>query len=113
MEGRFKREGTYVYLWLIHGDVWQKLTQFSKAIILQLKMSESWAVVSNSLYLWTIQSMEFSRPEHWSIFFLDTGISPSPVDLPNPGIELRSPALKVDSLPTEPKGKPQFKNKYI
>jgi len=25
--GRFKREGTYVYLWLIHVDVWQKPTQ--------------------------------------------------------------------------------------
>ena len=24
--GRFKRQGTYVYLWLIHVDVWQKLT---------------------------------------------------------------------------------------
>ena len=35
--GRFKREGTYVYLWLIHVDVWQKPTQFCKAIILQLK----------------------------------------------------------------------------
>ncbi|ELR61927.1 POU domain, class 6, transcription factor 2, partial [Bos mutus] len=27
-------------------------------------------------------------------------------DLPNPGIELRSPALQVDSLPSEPPGKP-------
>ena len=35
--GRFKREGTYVHLWLIHVDVWQKPTQFCKAIILQLK----------------------------------------------------------------------------
>ena len=26
---------------------------------------------------------------------------PSPGDLPNPGIELRSPALQADSLPTE------------
>ena len=26
-EGRFEREGTYVYLWLIHVDVWQKPTQ--------------------------------------------------------------------------------------
>ena len=26
--------------------------------------------------------------------------------LPNPGIELRSPALKADSLPAEPQGKP-------
>ena len=34
---RFKREGTYVYLWLIHVDVGQKPTQFYKAIILQLK----------------------------------------------------------------------------
>ena len=32
---------------------------------------------------------------------------PSPGDLPNPGIELRSPALQVDSLPAEPSGKPQ------
>ena len=30
----------------------------------------------------------------------------SPADLPNPGIELRSPALQVDSLPTEQRGKP-------
>ena len=33
--GMFKREGTNVYLWLIHVDVWQKPTQFCKAIILQ------------------------------------------------------------------------------
>ena len=25
--GRFKREGPYVYLWLIHVDVWLKLSQ--------------------------------------------------------------------------------------
>ena len=37
MGGRFKREGTYVYLWLIHVDIWQKTTKFCKAIILQLK----------------------------------------------------------------------------
>ena len=36
-EGRLKREGTYVYLWLIHTVVWQKPTQYCKAIILQLK----------------------------------------------------------------------------
>ena len=32
-----KREGTHVYLWLIHVDVWQKPTKFCKAIILQFK----------------------------------------------------------------------------
>ena len=30
---------------------------------------------------------------------------PSPGDLPDPGIELGSPALQVDSLPTELPGK--------
>ena len=28
-------------------------------------------------------------------------------NLPNPGIELRSPTLQVDSLPSEPPGKPK------
>ena len=32
---------------------------------------------------------------------LEWGAYPSPVDLPNPGIELGSPALQADSLPTE------------
>ena len=36
---RFKREWTYVYLWLIYVDVWQKPTQHYKAIILQLKIN--------------------------------------------------------------------------
>ena len=30
--GRFKREGTCVYLWLIHVDVWQKPTQCVKLL---------------------------------------------------------------------------------
>ena len=36
---RFKKEETYVYLWVIHVDVWQKPTQYCKAIILQLKIN--------------------------------------------------------------------------
>ena len=35
--GRFKREGTYVQLWLLHVDIWQKPTQYCKVVILQLK----------------------------------------------------------------------------
>ena len=56
---------------------------------------------------WTIAcqaplSMEFSRPEYWS------GLPhPTPVDLPNPEIEPRSPALQADSLLAEPQGKPK------
>ena len=53
---------------------------------------------------WTIQSIEFSRPEYWSGWPF-----PSPGDLPNPGTELRSPALQVDSLPVEPLEKNQLK----
>ena len=45
--------------------------------------------------------MEFSRHEYWS------GLPfPSPEDLPDPGIELWSPALKADSLPFELQGSP-------
>ena len=51
---------------------------------------------------WTTQSVELSRPEYWSGWPF-----PSPGDLPNPGIEPRSPALQVDSLPAEPPGKPK------
>ena len=46
---------------------------------------------------WTVQSMEFSRPEYWSGWPFR-----SPGDLPNPGIEPWSPTLQVDSLPAEP-----------
>ena len=46
-------------------------------------------------------SMGFSRQECWS------GLPfPSPGDLPNPGIEPRSPTLQADALPSEPPGKP-------
>ena len=98
----------------------------------------------------TIQSTEFSRPEHWSgqpfpspadlpdqelnqghlncrqilyqlshqgwwnysinwgfcfPIFVKSGASP--LDLPNPGMEHRSPALQEDSVPAEPPGKPK------
>ena len=55
---------------------------------------------------WTVAhqappSMGFSRQEYWSgLPFL------SPGDLPNPGIEPRSPALQADVLTSEPPGKP-------
>ena len=38
MGAKTKREGTFVYLWLIHVVVCQKPTQHYKAIILQLKI---------------------------------------------------------------------------
>ena len=51
---------------------------------------------------WTIQSMEFFRPEYWSELPF-----PSPGDLPNPGSEPRSPTLQADYSPAEPQGKPK------
>ena len=56
----------------------------------------------------TIQSMEFSRTEYWS-----KQLFPSPGDLPNPGNELGSPALREDSLPTELSGKPRWLLKQL
>ena len=57
---------------------------------------------------WTIAhqdplSMGFPRQEYWS------GLPfPSPGELPDPGIEPRSPALQADALPTELCGKPVY-----
>ena len=46
--------------------------------------------------------MGFSRQEYWS------GLPfPSPGDLPDPGIEHRSPTLQADVLPSKPPGKPK------
>ena len=43
---------------------------------------------------------EFSRQEYWN------GLPfPSPGDVPDPGIEPRSPALQADALISEPPGK--------
>ena len=57
---------------------------------------------------WTVArqtplSMGLSRQEYWSGLLF-----PSPGDLPDPGIKPRSPALQVDSLATEPPGKPSL-----
>ena len=47
--------------------------------------------------------MGFSRQEYWSELPF-----PSPGDLPDPGIKLRSPTLQADALTSEPPGKPSF-----
>ena len=66
------------------------------------------SVVSDSLRprgLWPARLLcpwGFSRHEYWS------GLPcPSPGDLPNPGFKPRSPALQMDSLLSEPLGKPK------
>ena len=69
--------------------------------------SVSHSVLSYSATAWTLisqapLSIGFSRQECW----IGLPFS-SPGDLPNPGIEPRSPALQGDSLPAEPPGKPR------
>ena len=65
----------------------------------------SCSVVSDSAIPWIVacqvpSSMGFFRQEYWS------GLPfPSPGNLPNPGVEPGSPALKADTLPSEPPGK--------
>ena len=75
-----------------------------------VKVKVSCSVVSDSLRphgLATLHaplSVGFSTQEYWS------GLPfPSPGDLLDPRTETGSPALQVDSLPSEPPGKPQPK----
>ena len=62
---------------------------------------------------WTVAyqaplSMGFSKQECWS------GLPfPSPGDLPDPGIEPRSPALQAGALPSELPGKPQTSHSHL
>ena len=63
-----------------------------------LTLATPWAVAHQAPL-----SMEFSRQEYWSGWPF-----PPPEGLPNPGIELISPTLKEDSLPTEHQGSPIF-----
>ena len=47
---------------------------------------------------YTVQGILHARILEWVAF-------PSPGDIPNPGIEPRSPSLQADSFPAEPQGK--------
>ena len=73
----------------------------------QCMRAQSLSRVQLLVTLWTVAHqaplfMGFSRQEYPS------GLSfPPPGDLPDAGIELESPALQVDSLPTEPSRKPK------
>ena len=83
---------THIFIWqrTVKGRFWTITWKWKS-------LSCVWLIVTP----WTIQSMEFSRPEHWS-----GPLFPSPGDLPNPGIEPRCPVSQEDSLPAEPPGKP-------
>ena len=83
----------------------QKSVTWPKAIIFdfafKLWMWKSLSHVQLFETPWTLQSTEISGPEYWIGWPF-----PSPGDLPNPGIEPRSPALQVDSWQLSHKGSP-------
>ena len=66
--------------------------------------------VSDPVTPWAPHQLELSRllcPRNSPAKNTGVGkLCPSPGDPPNPGMELRFPALQVDSLPSEPSGKP-------
>ena len=85
-----------------------KLTQLLNVLCALLSHS----VMSDSATPWTVArqaplSMGFFRQEYWS------GLPfPFPGDLPNSGIEARSPVLQADSLSSEPPEKLPQCHKY-
>ena len=83
-----------------HNQVYRET---GKKVKMKVKsLSRVWLFVT----LWTVAyqaspSMGFSRQEYWSRLPF-----PSPGDLPDPGIEPRSPTSEADALTSEPPGKP-------
>ena len=80
------------------------MSHFHRFLICKMRLGGGGLVAKLCLTLvtpWTVachspRSMGFSRQEYWS------GLPfPSPGDLPDPGIEPRSPALQADPSLTE------------
>ena len=69
---------------------WKKVKSFSRVRLLVTR----WTVAHQAAL-----SVGFSRQEYWSRLPF-----PSPGDLPDPGMEPRSPALRADTLTSEPPG---------
>ena len=100
------------YLIYFYMDIF--IFQISHTVYILLLKLESESEVAQSCPtlcdLWTVThqaplSMGFSRQEYWS------GLPfPSPGDLPDPGIEPRSPTLQADALTSAPPGKPLILN---
>ena len=100
IQRKWQKKVSWKTTWIIYWETGRKVS--STVCVL------SRLVVSDFVTPWTVAwqsplSMEFSRQEYWS------GLPcPPPWDLPNPGIEPRSPALQADSLPSDPQGMPVF-----
>ena len=95
--------------WTFVGKVMSLLfNMLSRLVVTFLPRSKlkSFSCVRLFVTPWTVAyqapwSVGFSRQEYWS------GLPfPFPGDLPNPGIEPRSPPLQTDTFPSEPLGFP-------
>ena len=92
--------------WTLLRGCWRSATAAAHGLILVEgdgrcpRESDSLSVMSDPLWPHGL-SMEFSRPEYWSWLPF-----PSPGDFPDSGIELGSPALQADTLPSELPNKP-------
>ena len=107
----------------VHGFAksWTRLTDWTKLNLLNY-VSASHLVLSNSLrpHCLTVETVNFERGWFYpaSLLFpynytdkkaLVWVAIPSPGNLPDPGIEPRSPALQADSLLSDPSGKPHLR----
>ena len=72
--------------------------------IYEVKVTQSCSTLCDSMD-YTVHRILQARILQWVAF--------SSEDLPNPGIEPRSPKLQADSLPAEPQGKPIYIYIYI
>ena len=70
--------------------------------VLKVKVAQSCPTLCDPMD-YTVHGILQARTLEWVAF-------PFSRDLPNPGIEPRSPTLQADSWPTEPRGKP-YKHK--
>ena len=68
-------------------------------VILKVKVAQL-CLTFCDLIDYTVLGILQARILEWVAF-------PSPGEVPNPGIEPRSPALKANFLPAEPQGKPE------
>ena len=94
--------------------IYFQLLCFKFKVLTTLRESVSHSVVSDSFATPLLRvhqaplSMEFSRQEYWS------GLPfPSPGDLPDSGIKLRSLALQADSLLSKPSGGPSLREEQL
>ena len=87
---------------LLQSCLWISYVKWSEVAQSCPTLCDPWAVAHQAP-----PSMGFSRQEYWSGLPL-----PSPGDLPDPGIEPRSPALQADALTSAPPGNPWISYRY-